>query len=318
MSDIKIRMIFIGTSSYAKEILEALIREQFNVVAVFTRPDAPRGRKQEVIKSPVKVVAEASGIPLFQPAKLDPETVEQIRQLKPDIIIVAAYGKLLPKAILEIPGFGCLNVHASLLPKYRGPSPIQNVLLYGENETGVTMIVMNEGFDTGDIIAKDKIAIDLEDNAETLTQKLAKVGAELTVKTIPLWVERKIEPEKQEDNMATVCQLIEREDGKIVWEEEAEKIYNKYRALYPWPGIYSFWENNEAMERIKLIKISLEKNDPQVQHQPGEVFEIGEKIGVQTLKGVILIEEIQMEGKNPISIRDFLNGYPKFIGSFLR
>lgn len=317
MSNVKIRMIFIGTSSYAKEILESLIKEQFNIVAVFTRADAPKGRKQEITKSPVGQLAEANSIPLHQPMKLDQESIEQIKKLKPDIIVTASYGKLLPRELLRIPGFGCLNVHASLLPKYRGPSPIQNALLYGEKETGVSIILMNEGFDTGDIIALEKVNIDPQDNAETLTAKLAKLGAALSIKTIPPWVERKIELAKQDDSQASICQLIDREDGKIVWEEEAEKIYNKFRALYPWPGIFSFWENNEVQNRIKFRKISLEKQDSETPHRPGKIFQLGEKIGVQTLKGVIIIEELQIEGKEPVLIKDFVNGYPNFIGSVL-
>ncbi len=318
MSDVKIRMIFIGTSSYAKEILEALIKEQFNIVAVFTRLDTPKGRKQKIAKGPVGELAETNNISLYQPIKLDQESIEQIKKLKPDIIITASYGKLLPREILKIPGFGCLNIHASLLPKYRGPSPIQNALLYGEKETGVSIILMNAGFDTGDVIAVEKIEIDPEDNAETLMAKLAKLGADLSIKTIPLWVERKIEPTKQDDSQASICQLIDREDGKIIWGEEAEKIHNKFRALYPWPGIFSFWENNGIMHRIKFIKIFLEKQDPETPHKPGEIFQLGEKIGVQTLKGVIIIGELQIEGKDSVLIKDFINGYPNFIGSILR
>lgn len=318
MSNVKIRMIFIGTSSYAKEILEVLIKEQFNIVAVFTRRDAPKGRKQEIARSPVGELAEANNIPLYQPEKLDQESIIEIKKLKPDIIITASYGKLLPKEILKIPGFGCLNIHASLLPKYRGPSPIQNALLYGEKETGVSIILMNDGFDTGDIIAIEKIDINPEDNAEILTAKLAKLGADLSIKTILPWVERKIEPIKQDDGQASICQLIDREDGKIIWEEEAEKIHNKFRALYPWPGIFSFWNNNGVLNRLKFIKIFLEKKDPEMPHRPGEVFQLGEKIGVQTLKGVIIIEELQIEGKDPVLIKDFINGYPNFIGSILR
>lgn len=315
---IKLRMIFMGTASFAKEMLAALIKEQYNIVAVFTRLDAPRGRKQEITKSPVRELAEENKIPVFQPSKMDEEAVSQVKKLKPDVMVVAAYGKILPREILEAPGFGCLNVHASLLPKYRGPSPVQNALLSGEKETGVTIIMMNEGIDTGDIIAQKKIAIDENDNAETLSAKLSRLGVNLLLETIPLLIERKIEIKKQDDSKATVCQLIEREDGRIIWEEEAETIFSRFRAFYPWPGIFCFWENDKSLERIKLTKISLQKKDPETKYRIGEVFELEDKIGVQAGSGVIIVEELQIEGKKSMGIRDFLNGYPGFIGSALR
>lgn len=314
---IKLKTVFFGTSSYAREILEALAREKYEIAAVFTRPDVPQGRKQEVAPSPVKEMAISLKIPVFQPPKLDSETIKQIEKLKPDIIIVASYGKILPREILEIPRLGSLNIHASLLPKYRGPSPIQNALMNGEKETGVTVILMNQGIDTGNIISQEKVEIDEKDNAETLAHKLAEAGTGLILKTIPLWAEKKIKPSKQDDTKATICQLIEREDGRIIWEDEAENIYNKFRAFYPWPGIFTFWNNDGTMERIKLILVDLLKTDPQAPHEIGEVFELGDKIGVQTLKGIIVLEQIQLEGKNPVAAREFLNGYPSFLGSKL-
>lgn len=307
-----------GTPLFAKEILDALIKNGYNIVAVFTRPDAPKGRKQELAKSPVKELAEANKIPVYQPQTLDEKTVEGIEELKPDIIVAAAYGKILPRKILNIPGFGCLNIHISLLPKFRGPSPIQNALLAGEKETGATIFLMNEGIDTGDILSREKIKISADDTAESLSQKLSRLGAELLLKTLPLWVERKINPQKQDDSQTSLCQLIEREDGHIIWEEESKNIYNKFRAFYPWPGIFSFWENNGTLERIKFIKISLEREDSPTARRAGEIFQAGDKIAVQALKGVIIIEEIQPEGKKPMAAKDFIIGHPNFIGSVLK
>jgi methionyl-tRNA formyltransferase len=318
MSEAKnLKIVFFGTSSYAKKILESLVQEKYEVAAVFTRPDVPQGRKQEVVASPVKEAAASLGIPLYQPLKLDEEAIEQIEKTKPDLAIVASYGKILPRNILDIPKLGSLNIHASLLPKYRGPSPIQNVLLNGETETGVTIILMNQGIDTGDIISQEKVVVEEKDTAETLTQKLAEIGARLLLKTIPLWSEKQIKPQKQDDKTATVCQLIEKEDGRIIWENEAQKIYNQFRAFYVWPGIFTFWNNNGTIERIKLNSISLITTDPQTKHAIGEVFEIGEKIGVQTLNGVIILEQIQIAGKSPVSAKEFLNGYSSFLGSKL-
>lgn len=315
---IKLRTVFMGTSEFAKDILAALVGNEYNIVGVYTKPDAPVGRKKELAEMPVKEFAKKNDLEVFQPEKFKDDTIEEIKKLKPDLIIVAAYGKLLPKKILELPGFGCINVHPSLLPKFRGPSPIQNALLLGEEETGTTIMLMDEGMDTGDIISQKKIAIESEDNAETLSQKLLKLSADLLLETLGPWIERKLEPKKQNDSEATLCQLIERQDGEIIWEQDAQEIYNRHRAFYPWPGIYTFWKNGDSVLRIKLLKIRLQKNNPETHHSTGEVFEIGESIGVQTLNGVIILEELQPEGKNPVKIKDFINGYPGFIGSVLK
>lgn len=313
----KLRIVYFGTSIFSKIVLEALIKNGYNIVAVFTRPDLPKGRNKEIEKSPAKQLAEANQIPIYEPGKLDDQVTLDLKKLKPDIILLAAYGKILPRNILEIPGFGCLNVHASLLPKYRGPSPIQNALLAGEKETGVTIIQMNKGIDTGDILAQGKIDILPKDNFETLEVKIAEAGTKLLLDLMLPWIERKIETQKQKDEEATVCQLIEREDGRIIWENEAEKIYNMYRAFYPWPGIFTFWKHDNCLERVKLNKISIQNSDPEIKYESGKIFQLGDKIGVQCLKGVIIIEELQLEGKNSMAINDFVNGYPSFVGGNL-
>jgi methionyl-tRNA formyltransferase len=314
---IKIRTIFMGTSSFARVVLATLLAEKYNIVAVFTQPDREVGRNKEIKVSPVKELAVSSTVAVFQPDKFNEAAVSEVRKLKPDLLIVAAYGKILPKEILEIPGFGCINIHASLLPKFRGPSPIQNALLCGEKETGVTIMLMNQGIDTGLTLSQEKISIELDDTAQSLSQKLSELGAKLLIKTMPPWVGQKIKPQKQDDSQTSLCQLIEREDGHIIWENEAEKIYNRFRAFHPWPGIFTFWKNKDVTERIKLKKVSLQKIDPETRHQVGEIFLLGDKVGVQTLRGIIIIEEIQLEGKKTVSISDFINGYPDFIGSML-
>lgn len=314
---IKLRTVFMGTSGFAKEILESLFNENYNLVGVFTKPDAKIGRNQEVTESPVKKLALENNVPVFQPQKFDDPVISEFKNLKPDLVIVAAYGKILPKKVLETPGFGCINIHPSLLPKFRGPSPIQNALLLGEKETGTTIMLMDEGMDTGNILTQKIIPIENTDTAETLAKKLSSLSIQLLLETIPLWIERKIEPTAQDKTQATLCQLIEREDGKIIWEQEAQSIYNRYRALYPWPGIFTFWKNKDSLLRIKLISIELQENDPQSHHKTGEVFESGESLGVQTIKGVILLKELQLEGKKTMSAKDFSNGYPDFIGSIL-
>ncbi len=315
---IKLRVVFMGTSDLSEKILEALLINEYNVIGVFTKVDKKTGRKQELTSPKVKLLAEKHSLPIFQPTTFkNPEAIKQLRDLKPDLIVVAAYGKILPKTVLEIPGFGCLNVHVSLLPKYRGPSPIQNALLNGETETGTTLMLMDEGVDTGDILAQRKLAIARTDTTASLMLKLAEQGAELLLETLPLWIERKIKPTKQDHFHASLCQLIEREDGHIFWVKEAQSIYNRYRALTPWPGIFTYWKNETTTVRLKLISIELQKENSQQARPCGEVFEIGCDIGVQTVKGVILLKELQKEGKKATDIRSFINGHPKFIGSIL-
>ncbi len=311
------RIIFMGTSTFAKIILEELIKSQHQIVAVITQPDREKSGQKDLESSPVKELAELRSIPLLQPEHFGKEEVSQIKKRDPNLIVVAAYGKILPKEILEIPSAGCLNVHASLLPRYRGPSPIQNALMAGENKTGVTVILMDKGIDTGDILSQQSIEISPFDNNETLNQKLAAIGANLLLKTIPMWLGKEIKPVKQDESKATLCQLIEREDGRIIWEEKAEVIYNRFRALHPWPGIFTFWKKDDSTLRLKLTKITLQKNTPQTPHRVGEIFQLGDKVGIQTAEGVIILEEIQIEGKKPVPVNDFLNGYPNFIGSML-
>jgi len=206
----------------------------------------------------------------------------------------------------------------SLLPKYRGPSPIQNALLSGEKETGVTIMFMDEGVDTGDIIVQEKTIIEPEDTTATLMQKMSVVGSQLLLKTIPLLIEGKIEKTPQDNTQATLCQLIERSDGKIFWTDSAENIYNRYRALTPWPGIFTFWKNGSEVIRLKLNSIGLQKINPIEKHQTGEVFELGSDIGVQTENGIIILKELQLEGKKVTDAKSFINGYPNFIGSILQ
>lgn len=314
----KIRVIFMGTPVFAAEILSGLVEKKYTITCVITKPDSTSGRDKEVRESAVKQKAKEFGLPIEQPEKLDQETITKIKKLKPDLIIVAAYGKILPSEILEIPGFGCINVHASLLPKWRGASPIQNALLNGETETGITIMLMNEGMDTGDILAQKKINIGPDETKEYLFLRLTDEGKKLLLETVPLWVERKITPTPQNNAQATLCQLIEREDGHVIWTDSAESIYNRYRALFNWPGIFSFWKKDNELLRLKLHRISYQKQSPQMSHQIGEVFELGEKVGVQTGSGVVFLGEVQLEGKNRMPIKEFLLGNKEIIGNFLK
>lgn len=314
----KIRAMFMGTSEFAASILSGLVEKKYNIVCVVTKPDKPAGREQEMKESPVKKQALAAALAVEQPRTFDQEMIEKVRALKPDLIIVAAYGRLLPKALLDIPGFGCVNVHASLLPRWRGASPIQNALLAGDTETGISLMLMDAGMDTGDILARKKVAITPEDTTESLLLRLTDVGRDFLLETLPLWIRRTIAPAPQENASATLCQLIEREDGHIIWTESAESIYNRYRALFPWPGIFSFWKKDGGLLRLKLCRVSYQKQSPQTQHLIGQVFEVGEKVGIQTSEGVIFPEEVQLEGKTRLPIAEFLLGNKDIIGSLLQ
>jgi methionyl-tRNA formyltransferase len=314
----KIRVVFMGTPEFAAVILSGLIDSGYNIVGVMTKPDKPAGRDQEAVASRVKEIALEHTLPLEQPERLDNEAIAKITDWKPDLIVVAAYGKILPQSVLDIPGFGCINVHASLLPKWRGASPIQNALLSGEIETGVTVMLMDKGMDTGNIITQEKTAIDPDETKELLLIRLTGLGRDVLLRTIPSWVQREITVVAQDDGQATLCQLIERSDGHIVWTDSAEDIYNRYRALFPWPGIFSFWKKDEGLLRIKLHKVSYQKQSPQAGYPMGKIVEVGEKIGVQTGSGILFLEEVQLEGKTRMDIAEFLRGNQDFIGTMLQ
>ncbi len=307
-----------GTSVFADKILASLLESGLNIVSVFTKSDKKSGRDHKIKESSVKTTAKEKNIPIFQPEKLSLEIAEEIKKQKPDLIIVAAYGKIIPRNIFSIPRFGTLNIHPSLLPKFRGPSPIQNTLLCGETKTGTTLMLIDEGMDTGDIIKQSKTNILPKETYLELSDRLAKLSTNLLLETLPLWIDGQIKPERQQDSQATLCQLIERSDGKIIWSDDAVSIFNRFRALFPWPGIFTFWENEGNYKRIKLNKIDFINHELKEKHNLGEVFEFEKKIGVQTASGIIILKEVQLEGKENMKIEVFLNGYQKFLGSILK
>lgn len=314
-----IRIVFMGTSPFAKEILESLAKNNYNLVSAYTQPDKPSGRKKELHASEVKKFCQEKNIHLEQPEKFGAVAIEKLRQFEPDIIIVAAYGKILPKTVLDIPKFSAINIHPSILPKWRGPSPIQNAILEGEKETGITIMRMDAGMDSGDILTQEKMLISDIDTSESLLQKASKQSSHLLLQTLPAWIENKIIPKKQGADKATFCKIISKEDGKINWQESAEKIYNKFRAFYPWPGIFCFWNLNGKNARLKFTQISIEKNTSNEiwQLKSGTVVKINGNVGVLTTDGILMLEEIQMEGKKNMVAKEFVIGYPKFFGSVL-
>lgn len=272
-----------GTPDFAVTILEALVASKEEVAGVVTQPDRPRGRGLKVIFSPVKEFALQNNLKVLQPANLkDPAALGKIKEMAPELIVTAAYGKILPKTLLDLPRYGAVNVHFSLLPKYRGASPVAHALLHGDKETGVTIFQMDAGLDTGDILLQEKLSINEEDNAGTLTQRLALLGAKLIprllkdIGTLPRI--------KQNEAMATYAPLLKKDDGRIKWDRPAEEIYNLVRAMNPWPGAYTAVNN----KTVKIIKTRLE----------------GEKLQIMV---------VQSEGKKPMAYKDYLRGHPPII-----
>jgi methionyl-tRNA formyltransferase len=314
----KAKIAFFGTPEFAAVILDTLIESEYDIVAVFTQPDKKVGRRQEITCSPVKDLALKNEIEFFQPESLrDIGVVERIREIGADLFIVAAYGKILPKDILDIPKFGAVNVHASLLPKYRGASPVQCAILSADTETGITLMKMNEKMDEGDILLQEKIKISKDETAEALTERLAQLGAKMIMSFIPEWTQEKIKSTPQDQNMATYCKPVRREDGKIDWNSTAEEIYHAWRAYHPWPGIYSILNVKNQSKRLKLLEIDIVP-DAETGEKNGKIVKYDQDVAIQTKKGLIVLKKIQLEGKKEVDIDEFLKGNVGFIGSELK
>ncbi len=313
----QIRVVFMGTPPFAADLLATLIEDHYHIVGVITKADKPSGRKGEVTVSAVKKLALEHSLPVLQPEKLDDAAFTAFKELSPDIIIVAAYGKILPKRFLELPGFGAVNVHASLLPLYRGSSPIHNALIDGQEATGITLMQMDTGMDTGNIITQRTVKIHPDEMLEQLTSKLTLLAKKMLSSDLPLYVKHQLPSTPQPTTGATLCQLIERSDGQVIWSTEASRIYNQYRALTPWPGLYTFWPQKNGVTRLKLHAIRLLK-DLTLSPTHGMVLEHEGSIVVQAEHGMIVLEEIQLEGRNRMLVSEFIKGNPNFIGSTLK
>jgi len=306
------RLVFMGTPSFAVPALEGLI-DSYEVVGVVTQPDKRTGRGRKVVAPPVKQAAMARGLPVLQPKTLrQPEVIEELKALAPTVIVVAAYGQILPSEVLAIPPRGCLNVHPSLLPKYRGAAPIAGAILAGEEETGVTIMLMDEGMDTGPILAQRRLMIEPEDTTESLSRKLARLGADLLIETLPRWLRGEIAPQPQDDSRATYTKPIAKEDGLIDWSLPAVEIWRRCRAYYPWPSAYTYWQG-------RLFKVLRAKPIPQWKgaEKPGRVMRLRQGLAVATGEGALLLEEVQLAGKRAMGAEDFLRGQRQFLGSVL-
>lgn len=297
-----LRIVFMGTPQFACPTLKTLIDRGENVVAVVTQPDRPKGRGQQTLPPPVKELAVAHGIPVLQPVKVrHPEAIEEIRALNPDLIVVVAFGQILPKALLDIPGKGCVNVHASLLPRYRGAAPLNWCIINGETESGVTTMLMDVGLDTGDMLLKAVTPIDPDEDTSSLHDRLSVLGAELLAQTIDLAAKDMLEPEKQDDALTCYAPMMKKEDGLIDWTRDAAAIKNQVRGMTPWPGAFSYLDE-------KLLKV-YRVQKAQGAGQPGEVLSASrDGIEVACGNGSIVIYELQLEGKKRLPAAEFLAG----------
>ena len=312
----QLRIIFMGTPELAGESLRALLRSpEFQVAAVVTQPDQPKGRGLKLQPSPVKEIALRENLPVLQPERArDEKFIQQLREIQPDLICVAAYGQILPQAILDLPPLGCLNVHTSLLPKYRGAAPIQRAILNGESETGVTLMKMDAGLDTGAILTREKTRIQPEDNSQTLHDRLARIGAELLVKTIPDYAAGKIQPRPQPGEGVSHAAKIKKSDGKINWSEAALVSWNRVRAMTPWPGAFTFLPAQPQALLLKIWRAEISNESG----APGDILR-AEKNGIIAAcgEGALRILILQREGGRRMTAQEFLAGHPLAAGEKL-
>lgn len=300
------KLIFCGTPAFAVPTLEKLLAEKFEIELVVTNPDEPSGRGYDVKSPPVKRVAERAGIPVYQPAKLRaPETQEFLSRYHPDAIVVVAYGKIIPPWMIDLPKMGCINLHASLLPKYRGAAPIAWAIIQGEQVTGVTTMKIDAGMDTGDILLVREEVIREDDTTETLSERLSVLGAELMIETLRGLERGEITPRPQNSAQATLAPMLKKEHGRIDWTMRAEEIERRVRGLRPWPGAYSTFRGKMFHIWQAAVGASAAPGDV----EPGTLLVRDRTLGVVCGEGTWLEpHEVQLEGRKRISARDFLNG----------
>jgi methionyl-tRNA formyltransferase len=292
-----------------------LVRLPVEVAAVFTQPDRESGRGRQLVESPVKRAAQEMGIPVFQPVKLSaPESFGQLAALKPGLIVVAAYGHILKKNVLDLPRFRCLNIHPSLLPRHRGASPIAGVILSGDEETGVSIMLMDEGMDTGPVLKQVREPVSAQDTTGTLTGRLAGISAGLLAETVPLWLAGKLTPLPQDNSKATYTRVISPQDGLIDWKLPARELWLQIRAYNPWPGSHTTWKGR----RLKVVE-AVPVNSPET--AAGMVVSLPagspSAVGVVTGIGVLALLKVQLEGKRELTVEEFLRGSRDFIGATL-
>ncbi len=304
------KIIFFGTSNVALPVLEAL-KKQHEVLAVVTTPDVKVGRKQLTRESPVAALAKDLSLKTFKPEKVknNQELPAELRNLGADIFVVVAYGKILPPQIINLPKFKTVNVHFSVLPKYRGPSPIQFALLNGDAQTGTSIFLLDEKVDDGPLLSQEITGIDSDDNFFTLSDKLARLSAKIINEVLNDYANGKITPLPQDDSAASYSKIIAKQDGQINWQKTAAEIYNQFRAFYIWPGIWTTWQG----KKIQILDCL--PTDETALSDPGTIMPGGKVSSGNST--IIQIKTLKLEGKNEMAINDFLNGYRDFVGSHL-
>ncbi len=306
------RIIFMGTPEFAVPTLRALIAAH-EVVMVVTQPDRPAGRKNILTPPPIKLVAQEHGIEVFQPEKIRAkEAVEKLQAvLDLDAFVVAAFGQILPQRVLDIPRYGAINVHASLLPRWRGAAPIQAAIRAGDSVSGITIMKMDAGLDTGPMLSQREIVLAPDETGESLHDKLSVLGAELLIETLPRYFDGTLTPQPQDDSLATLAPRIAKEEGRIDWSQPATAIERTVRAFKPWPGTYTLWQG----QTLKILWGTVATH--MARGAVGEVVRVNGAACIVTGDGLFCPMQVQLAGKNPVSIATFVNGYPDFIGAVL-
>lgn len=312
----KIRIVFAGTPDFAVPYFNILKNDAaFEIAGVITQSDKPSGRKQELTPSPVKQAAAAAGIAILQPEKLlgNQEIIDEIKKLSPDLLIVVAYGLIIPKAILELFQRGAINVHPSLLPQYRGASPIQSAILNGEKNTGISIMLMDEKMDHGPILKQVEVALSGEETNQSLHLQLAELGSPLLTETIKQYLAGRITPQEQNHGEATFCKTINKEDAQINWQLSAQEIKQKVYAFYPWPATWTTW-NGKRLKIYPPVQVIPEQSDIKA----GEAFLNDNRLAVKAGVDALIISRLQLEGKKEVSAEEFLRGYPEIVGATLK
>ncbi|MBM3944541.1 MAG: methionyl-tRNA formyltransferase [SAR202 cluster bacterium] len=308
----RLRTVFMGTPEFAVPVLKALLDAGLDVAGVYTQSDKPAGRGHKTEAPPVKRLAVEWGLPVYQPSTLrTPEAQQELAALRPDVIVVAAYGKLLPPETLNIPPLGCLNIHPSLLPRYRGPSPVASAILVGDTVTGVTVMKLDEGMDTGPLLAQRETAIGPEETADALTHRLFEMGVALLVEALPAVARGEAAFTPQDEANATITKKLTKEDGLIDWTKPASLIARQVRAFHPWPGSYTTWHDKQ----LKVMEAASRTGEG---GKAGEVLALsGDGLEVATDDGVLFVRRLQEEGRKAVSAREFAAGHPDIVGVVL-
>ncbi len=312
------RVIFMGTPEFAVPPLKHLILNQYQVVAVYTQPDKPAGRGRSLVSPPLKRAALAWKLPVVQPVSLkSAEVVAQLAAFHPDVIVVAAFGQILPQSVLDIPGCGCINIHPSLLPRFRGASPVASAILAGDEFTGVSIMLMDKGLDTGPVLARAQIPISAQDTTGSLTAKLSLIAAQLLQEVLPRCSRGELTPQSQNEAEATYSGPISKEEGEVDWRLPAVGIWRRLRALQPWPGCYTRWQGRQLkiIEAVPLPAIRALEVGQVVALTSATESEAA--FGVSTGEGILGVLKVQLEGKRAMSAAEFLRGQRQFIGAIL-